>query len=227
MPSATFSKLSTRLLLTTAFILTALRLASAQENSVSSPLPRFGYYAGYLVSIHTSSPTFYNFSGFNALDHTSSPVGFDLDLIWNLNQRIAIRGGLSGSYTKETGGLSVPCGQSMCAQSSSLTPHIYRFVGGPEFRIRAGRVSPFAYALLGLAHSTAAFNTSGPLGIVSQASTASGISLAGGGGLSFRVTKHIEQRFSVDYNPAFFGRLDTGARQLVQYVRIGTGVEVH
>jgi len=155
MPRATFSKLSTRLLLTTAFILTALRLASAQENSVSSPLPRFGYYAGYLVSIHTSSPTFYNFSGFNALDHTSSPVGFDLDLIWNLNQRIAIRGGLSGSYTKETGGLSVPCGQSMCAQSSSLTPHIYRFVGGPEFRIRAGRVSPFAYALLGLAHSTA------------------------------------------------------------------------
>jgi len=203
--------------------------ATAQEaKSGTSPVPRLGFYAGYLALVHTGPPTFYNFNGFNALNHDGSPAGFDLGILWTMNRLMAIRGDFSGSYNQHTGVFSVPCGQQTCAQSSSLNPHVYGFMAGPEFRIRSGsRVMPFAYTLLGAVHTTATFNTSGPLGTLSQDTSASGFSFAAGGGLSFRISRRVSSRVSADYSPAFFGHLDTGARQIVHYVRIGAGIVIH
>lgn len=158
-----------------------------------------------------------------------SPAGYDLGVLWALNRSIAIRGDFSGSYNQRIGASSVPCGQPPCpTQSTSLNPHLYEFLAGPEFRIRAeSRVMPFGYVVLGAVHSTARFTTSGPLGTLSQGTSASGLGLAAGGGLAFRLARPIGSRFSVDYNPAFFGHPDTGGRQLVQYVRISAGIVLH
>jgi opacity protein-like surface antigen len=201
--------------------------APAQEINSGAALPRFEFYAGYLILTHTGPPTFYNFQGFNALNHDGSPAGFNLGLVRPLNRLISIRGDFSGNYDKHSGSVSVPCGQPACTQVSSINPHVYEFMIGPEFTIHAtSRVTPFAYALVGIAHATATFNTSGPLGALSGDTAASGLSWAGGGGLSIRLAKRLGSRFSVDYNPAFFGHLDTGARQLVRYVRISTGIVI-
>jgi hypothetical protein len=211
------------------FFVTGVATAWAQgTNSGSASLPRFEFYAGYLSLGHQGPPTFYNFTGFNALNREGSPAGFDAGVVWSLNRLVAIRGNVSGSYNAHSGTFAVPCNQSTCEQTTSLGPHVYEFLGGPEFRFRTGsRVMPFTYAVVGAVYSTARFATSGPVATFSQDTSATGFSLAGGGGLAFRITNRLRTRFSVDYNPAFFGHLDTGERQTVQYIRFGAGIVVH
>src|SRR5215831_3205747 len=164
-----------RSLLVLALTLALFAPASAQEISSGSSLPRFEFYGAYLTLTHTGPPTFYNFSGFNALNHDGSPAGFNLGIIRPLNRLIAIRGDFSGNYDRHSGSVSVPCAQPPCAQVSSINPHVYEFMAGPEFTIHATRrMTPFAYVLVGIAHATATFNTSGPLGSLAGHRAASG-----------------------------------------------------
>jgi opacity protein-like surface antigen len=81
-----------------------------------------------------------------------------------------------------------------------------------------------AYALAGVAHTSATFTSTGPTLNLLLKKSDNTFALALGGGLDIRAGKRISFRGTMDYNPVFIRDLGRDRRDLV---RISLGVLIH
>jgi hypothetical protein len=211
-------------------LLTIVFVSSPVKPQTAPPaLPKLEFFGGYLDTGEFPYSDF-KFTGFTLPGDFGTHHGFEVSVIHDVNQRIAIKGDFSAHFQGNTFPVNV-CLQTPCVpvvQSAQLTPKLYNFLGGPEFRIgnRRWQVAPFTYALAGLGHATATFKTSGVFN-VSQTTSETGFAMALGVGADVRIAHRFSIRTTVDYNPNWVGRDDNGARQVQNDLRLAVGVLFH
>ena len=100
----------------------------------------------------------------------------------------------------------------------------FYFMAGPEIKARnSTRVTPFAHALFGVAHSTAEFSTASAIFTRMDSHTRTGFAYALGGGLDFRVSKRFSVRAMADYTQTFLGDADPNTSRQ-NHVRFSLGI---
>jgi len=106
-----------------------------------------------------------------------------------------------------------------------LKTRVYNFLAGPEFKARnSTRFTPFAYALAGVAHTSASFTSPGPTVNLLFKRSDNSFAMALGGGLDIRASQRVSFRASMDYNPVFLNDSLSGTRD---FVRLSLGVLFH
>lgn len=205
------------------------------QGSNDSRFPKYETYVGYLDSGEFPYNVF-RFPLVNGAVVLESDFGthhgFETSFTRNLTKVIGIKGDFSAQFHHDTGtgNFVVACGQTTCtvSQPVELTPRLFNFLGGPEFKMRNHtRFAPVAYGLFGVAHTTAAFQTSGSTLNLSLNTTETGFSMTVGGGLDIRITRRISFRTTTDFNPKWVGRDDNGGRQVQKDLRFSTGILLH
>jgi opacity protein-like surface antigen len=215
------------------WILLAALLLSSVSRAQSSPpeVPKFEFFGGFLDTGEFSYSDF-KFTGFTLPGDFGTHHGFEVSVIRDLAPRFGIKGDFSAHFQNNSGAGNV-CLQTPCVapvqEVAQLNPRMFTFLGGPEIRLgnRRWRVSPFTYALAGIAHASATFKISGSAFNLSQTSTETGFAAAVGGGVDVRITRRFSARTSVDFNPNWVGRDDSGARQVQKDLRFAVGVLFH
>jgi len=184
----------------------------AQDTDVGT-YPKLEYFAGY-SAIETNNHTFL-FSGFkpvSGLDYDEGGRGVEASLIGNVSRYFSVVGDFSAHLSYNDFSLqSTPktCSQPPCSpvtQVGKINPELFDFLVGPEFKWRNHtRITPFANALFGLAHSSATFNTTGPIANVSSTDAETGFAMAFNSGLDLRITRRVGLRGFLTYSQAFVG----------------------
>jgi opacity protein-like surface antigen len=223
-----------RLALFLMLVLLCVPLVRAQGSN-DSQFPKYEIYAGYLDSGEFPYNVFRFPVGNGAVISESdfgTHHGFDASFTRNFAKYIGIKGDFSAHFHHDegTGNFMVACGQTTCvvSQPVELTPRLFNFLGGPEFKLRNHtRFTPLAYGLFGVAHTTSTFKTSGSTLNLSLNTTETGFAMAFGGGLDIRITRRISFRMTTDFNPKWVGRNDNGARQVQNDLRFSVGILFH
>jgi hypothetical protein len=186
--------------------------------------PKLEYFAGY-SAIETNNHTFF-FSLLKpvaGLDYDEHGRGFDAEVVRNLSRWFSIVGDFSAHLSSN----QIPLQQAKGTQNIKINPELFDFLAGPEVKWRNHtRITPFANALFGLAHSTATLNTSGPLANLSSTDAETGFGMAFNGGFEFRTTRRVGLRGFLTYSQAFVGS-DVLPRQRVDAVGWCIGVIFH
>jgi|SRR5580704_8141154 hypothetical protein len=203
----------------------------AATRGASDSSPKWGIFAGY-SSIETNNHNFHfapHITAF-ALDYDENGYGFNIGGVRNLNRYFGIVGLFDAHFSSNHFVLDfVPghCSQPPCAkvpQGTDINPSLFRFTAGPEvaFRNRT-RVTPFADALFGLAHSHATFGTAGSAGRFSATEGENGFAVNFAVGLEVRVAHGFSFRGSIDYGKAFVGSSALPS-QLVDSIGFSSGL---
>jgi opacity protein-like surface antigen len=192
--------------------------------------PKLEFFGGYLDSGEFPYTQF-KFKGFSLPGDFGTRHGLEVSVMRALNRRIGIKGDFSAHFQSNTFPANV-CLQTPCVpvqQNAALNPKLFSFLAGPEVKLgnTGWRFAPFTHALFGIAHTTATFKTSGSAVNLSQTLTETGFSMAVGGGLDVRLTRRFSVRTSLDFNPNWVGRDDTGGRQVQNDLRLAVGVLFH
>lgn len=191
--------------------------------------PRVEVFVGYsaIGEVNTegdrnNNPDFGNVNG---------DKGIETSVTGNINKYFGIKGDFSVHFNDQQtlATFTQPCAQAPCpliTQNSDLKKRFYNFLAGPEFKARnRTRLTPFAHALFGVAHSNAeAKSTDGTFNV---SRTDTGFAMAFGGGLDIRVTSRFSVRSSIDYNPTFLNNSGLGSRDRQDNVRLSLGVLFH
>jgi len=209
---------------------TALLLCSALAGSAQSPnpdeYPKIEIFAGYSVVGENQKPITVN--GLILPHGYAAEAGVETSLIRNFNRYLGLKADFSAHFNDETGpGNVIICNPacSTATQTIQFRSRVYNFLAGPELKARNHtRFTPFVYALGGLAHTHARFETPGPTFNLLLKKSTNDFAMALGGGLDFRATKRTGIRASMDYNPIFMGDSSGGTRNLV---RLSLGVLLH
>ena len=155
----------------------------------------------FLVSLSAAAQdsTVDLFAGYSYL-HTSPGIkessfkanGGDASIAFNVNRWGSLVAEFGGVHASNIGGADV--------DANAIT-----FLFGPKFSFfRGSKLSPFAQALFGIAHSNAAFN--------GTTTTSNGFAMSPGVGLDLNVTNHIGLRLGqADY---LFQRVPTSTNQV-------------
>jgi len=177
--------------------------------------PKFEYFAGY-SAIETNNHNFHfgNFEGgFNATDtdFDEGGWGFEGAVTRNLTRYLGIVGDFSAHYSNDQGPvrLTVPCTQAPClpvTQTAKLNPRLFDYLAGPEVKWRNHtRITPFAHALFGVAHTATTFSTAGPALTLARTDGDTGFAMSFSGGFDLRITRRISFRGLLTYGQAFVG----------------------
>ena len=158
----------------------------------------------------------------------AAPRGFETSVIRNFSKHLGIKGDFSAHLYNESGRGPVTSCNPTCTtvtQDNQFKTRLYNFLGGPEFKARnSTRFTPFAYALAGVAHTSATFTTPGPTLNLLLKKSDNSFAMALGGGFDIRATKRVSFRGTMDYNPVFVHDSTSGTRDLV---RISLGLLFH
>jgi opacity protein-like surface antigen len=203
-----------RLLACLPLLFVCARLSQAQ-NLGNDQFPKIEIFGGY-STVETNNHTFHfgaSSGGFNVIntDFDEAGWGFDAGVTRNLNRYFGIMGDFSAHFSHDQGPIALTprCAQPPCpsvTQSAEINPRLFNFLGGPEFKWRnATRLTPFAHAIFGVAHTTATFQTSGPAGSLSRNDADTGFAMTYGGGLQVRILRRLSIRVSLDYSKALVG----------------------
>lgn len=169
-----------------------------------------------------------NFGNISVPHGYASTAGVETSLIRNFNRHVGLKADFSAHFNDENGPGNVIICNPACTtatQTIQFRTRVYNFLVGPELKARNHtRFTPFVYALGGLAHTNARFNTPGPTFNLLLRKSTNDFAMALGGGLDLRTTKRISIRGSIDYNPIFIGDSSGGTRNLV---RLSLGVLFH
>ncbi len=190
--------------------------------------PKVEVFVGYSALGESNSPGII-FGPTSAVSgNYATPTGFETSVTRNFTRRLGIKGDFSAHLSNESGVGPISSCNPTCTtvgQDFQLKTRVYNVLGGPEFKARnSTRFTPFAYALAGVAHTSATFTTPGPtLNLFLQKSDNS-LAMALGGGLDIRATKRVSLRGTMDYNPVFVQDPTSGRRDLV---RISLGLLFH
>jgi opacity protein-like surface antigen len=216
-------------------ILAALLFAplSQAQGSKDSDYPKIELYGGWLDAGEFPYNVFHFSSAQPALSIESdfgTHRGFESSFARNFRRYFGLKGEFSAQFHHDAFSVNA-CNQTPCvpvAQPAELNPRLFNFLAGPEFKARNHtRFTPFGHVLVGVAHTTATFKTSGSAINLALTTTETGYSVALGGGLDIRIQSHWSIRTVVDYNAKSVGRDDSGARQSQQDLRFSTGILFH
>ena len=214
---------------------TALLLCSTLVGSAQSPNPdehpKFEFFAGYSASGEAGSKGI-NFGPTASVisEHANYQAwpGFEASIIGNLSKRFGIKGDFSAHVKNQSDRGTFNACTPACTtvtQDLQLKTRVYNFLAGPEFKARnSTRFTPFAYALGGVAHTTATFTTPGPTVVLLFKRSDNSFAIALGGGFDVRASQRVSFRASMDYNPVFLNDSLNGTRDLV---RLSLGVLFH
>ena len=210
-------------------LLCSATIASAQAPN-QDDYPKWEVFAGYSalgVSTNQKVISFGNGSILTAGDFGSN-TGLEASLTRNFTRHIGLKADFSAHFDTENGHGPVSICNPTCTtvtQDAQLETRLYNLLAGPEFKARNHtRLTPFAYALGGFAHTTAEFTTPGPTLNLVVNETRNSFAMALGGGLDLRATKRVSIRTSMDYNPVFLSDSAGGRRD---FLRISLGVLFH
>jgi hypothetical protein len=204
-----------QLLLALIFVFWCVSSTSAQNTG--KPYPKMEVFAGY-STIETNEHTFqFQLAGPVTGQQTATAVldfdekgrGFEAGVIGNLNRYFGIMGDFAAHFSLDP--FPVPfCGQPTCAPSStqngSINPRLVEFLAGPEIKARnRTRLTPFAHALIGVAHSSATFSTAGSILNLSATDAETGFAMAFDGGLDVRIIRRVSLRVSIGRGRVYLG----------------------
>jgi opacity protein-like surface antigen len=196
------------------------------QSSSPDEFPKIEIFAGYSALGENPKPI--SFNGIFVPHGYASPGGLETSLIRNFNRHVGLKADFSAHFNDENGPGNVIICNPACTtanQTIQFRTRVYNFLVGPELKARNRTpFTPFVYALGGLAHTHARFNTPGPTFNLLLRKSTNDFAMALGGGLDLRVTKRISIRGSIDYNPIFIGDSSGGTRNLV---RLSLGVLFH
>lgn len=179
--------------------LTLLPMIAAAQGSETSEVPKAELAMGYsYLSVH---PTKAQVTSFNM-------NGGGIGLVYNVTKMLGIKGdfmGYEGSVTA-TG----------TSNAAKVSPTLFTYLFGPQFKFRGHKVDYFAEALFGAGHTSAAwsqaFYPTGTTGTVYNSNNS--FAMEFGGGLDFKVGHHVEIRpVEVDYLAARFSANNVSAQQ--------------
>ncbi len=153
----------------------------------------------------------------NGLTSRQGLNGWETSVSYNINGWFAAEGNISGYYK----------GYSYRVGDSSATAHVsdYGYVFGPRFNYRANNsATVFAHALFGGDHLGA--SASGNLfGVpVSGSGSVDAFAMAIGGGVEFKVARHLAVRTSADYVLTRFNVFNPENPYSQNNYRIGAGI---
>jgi hypothetical protein len=160
--------------------------------------PKFEVFGGY-SAIETNDHTFQftDLGPVGHLDFDERGKGFETAVIGNVNRYIGIMGDFSAHFSSNE--FAVPFTAS--TQPGSINPRLFNFLAGPELKLRNHtRFTPFVHALVGVAHSSATFNTAGSIINLSRTDADTGFAVAYGGGLDIRILRRLSFRGFLTYN---------------------------
>ena len=199
--------------------------ASAQGTSPDE-FPKIEIFAGYSALGENQKPI--SFNGIIVPHGYAAGAGVETSLIRNFNRHLGLKADFSAHFNDETGpGEVIVCNPACTTASQTIQfrTRVYNFLAGPELKARNHtRFTPFVYALGGLAHTHARFDTPGPTFNLLLKKSTNDFAMALGGGLDLRATKRTSLRASIDYNPIFIGDSSGGTRNLV---RLSLGLLFH
>lgn len=198
---------------------------SAQEKD----FPRVEGFVGY-SGVFTDSVLIKTGPGASGQTDLDSAAGFESAIIGNVNRTLGIKGDISahfGRYKEED--FTVPCGLPSCpTQTANSHTRLFNFLVGPELKLRNHtRITPFADALFGLAHTSTFFHTSGSSLNFTGTTGDTGFAMAFGGGLDVRLVHRFSFRFSSDYDLAQGQTSPAGSSKTLNSWRISVGVLLH
>jgi hypothetical protein len=127
--------------------------------------------------------------------------GIEASVIRNFNSYVGLKLDFSAHFKKELVTAQYAEGTTQFLAEARL----YQLMAGPEFKARnKSPVTPFAYGLIGRAHSATKFTGQFAPGLPvlpAEWMTDDGLTSAIGGGLDFRVSGQTSLRSSIDFNP--------------------------
>jgi outer membrane protein with beta-barrel domain len=211
--------------------LIVLMCASASalaQGTTSADYPKVEVFAGYSALGDANSGRLITFGPTASTDSGyATPTGFETSVIGNFSKHFGIKGDFSAHFGNDSGRTPFTACTPTCTtvtQDFQFKTRVYNFLAGPEFKARNGtRFTPFAYALAGVAHTSATFSTGPTLNSLLKKKD-NGFAMAVGGGLDIRAGKRASFRGSIDYNPVFTHDSGTDRRDLL---RISLGVLFH
>lgn len=217
-------------LLRSALLLICCARGTVAQEARSGEFPRNEYFGGYLVAGQTSYSEFHFGLGVSLESTFSTKHGVQASYAHNFSRFLGVKVDFSLQPRRESFSANV-CTQSPCSlvtQPATTNPKLFNVLAGPQFTWRNRTVfSPYAHALFGLAHASAAFSSSGSAASFSLGTSENGPALAFGGGFDLRINRRLSFRTGMDYNPAWVGRDDAGARTAIGNVRLWGGVLLH
>jgi opacity protein-like surface antigen len=214
-----------RLAFSTALLLCSALLASAQSPNPDE-FPKIEIFVGYSALGENQKPI--SFNGIIVPHGYAGEAGVETSLIRNFNRYLGLKADFSAHFNDETGPGNVTICNPACStatQTIQFSSRVYNFLAGPELKARNHtRFTPFVYALGGLGHTHARFDTPGPTFNLLLKKSTNDFAMALGGGLDLRATKRTGVRASIDYNPIFIGDSSGGRRNLI---RLSLGMLFH
>jgi opacity protein-like surface antigen len=198
-----------------------------------SQFPKYEIFGGYIAAGQAGGYNDLNFRGVaTGIPSTfSSTHGAEASFLYNFNHVLGVKGDFSIQPHSE-GFLTGVCTQLPCTpvvhQQASINPKLFNFLAGPEFKFRNhSRFIPYVHGLMGLAHANASFTSSGSVASFSLRTSETGFAAAMGGGADIRLMHRLSFRTGMDFNPAWVGQDDSGARTVIKNVRIWGGILFH
>ncbi len=196
--------------------------------------PKVEYFAGYsAIETNNHEFLFTAFKPVSGLDYDEKGRGFESEVIGNVSRHFSIVGDFSAhlsSNTIPTQFTPQTCPQPSCAQETQIikiNPELLYFLAGPELKWRNHtRITPFANALFGLAHSTATLNTTGLFGNISSTDAGTGFAIDFNAGFDLRIARRASFRGFLTRSEAFVGS-DVLPRQRADAVGWSAGVLLH
>jgi len=203
----------------------------AAQDSNPRQFPRYEIFGGYLASGQAGGYNDLQFGNGVTLESSfSSTHGVGASFLHNFNRVLGLKADFSLQPHSESFRAGV-CTQLPCSpviQNAGVNPRLLNFLAGPEIKLRNHtRFTPYIHGLAGIAHASASFTTSGSAANLSLNSSETGFATAVGGGSDIRFSNRLSFRTGMDFNPAWVGRDDTGARTIIKNVRLWGGLLFH
>src|SRR5262249_54415232 len=151
-------------------------------------------------------------------------------VIENLNRHFGVKADFSaypGHYNEED--FVIACYQSPCpTQNATSHTRLFHLLAGPEVKLRNHTpFVPFGHVLLGVAHSSVDFQTTGPALNFSGTASQKGLAMAMGGGLDVRITGRYSFRVSADDGWVYGAKQANGSAAVLHPFRFSLGLLFH
>ena len=202
-------------------VLMCASAAALAQGTTSNDYPKVEVFAGYsaLGEAHSSGIFFGPNLGITSGNY-ATPTGFETSVTGNFSKRFGIKGDFSAHLSNDSGRGPLSLCTPTCTtatQDFQVKTRVYNFLAGPEFKARnSSRFTPFAYALAGVAHTSATFTSTGSTLNLFLKNSNNSFAMALGGGFDIRASKRVSFRATMDYNPVFIRDSTTGTRDLVR-----------
>ena len=190
------------------------------QQPASDPYPKFEWFVGASTNhfFYDDSPiTFFPQNVASLFSNHAEGNGIEGSLTRNINKYLGIKADVSLYFDRK------PEGRTATGQDFHVNSTTLYLMAGPEIKARNHtRVTPFAQALFGIAHSRSEFLVPGIS--FSDSHTRTGFAMAFGGGVDIRLSSKFSIRSALDYTPTFLGDADPNEIGRQNHSRLSLGI---